>query len=517
MRAEVVVERQTVLYSKRGPVARVLLNRPEVINAYNLRMRDELFETMEAVRDDPDVRVVLLGGAGSRGFCAGADLTEFGSAPSQVIARSVRWERDVWGLFLQIEKPLVVALHGHVIGSGVEIACLCDVRIAADDALFRMPEVALGMVPAAGGTQTLPRAVGVGSALETLLTGRAIPRRGGAGPGPRAPGGPETRSGRDGGPSRAADSRPCAGGRVRRQVGAPIRYADAPGRRTRPRKASGGPAFQGAPRSSPVNTTELLAISSAIVPHRPAIVFEGRTMTYADLHARVDRLANALAELGLTAGDRVAMLQVNSPEHVETYFAAAKLDAVYVPLNFRSRAGELRQVIDDARPRVLIVGRQYVDVARELMDGVESLERCVALEAPVAGWSFYDEMIASASDEERFPQADGGDSHRHHVHRRDHRASQGRDAGPRLLLVLCVVQRRSRRPGGRRAQHTDGPHVPRRRTAGVDGRRLRRAHPGDTTAVPAEGVDVPGGVGAGGQGHGGSDHAQDAHGPPGLS
>ena len=158
-----------------------------------------------------------------------------------------------------------------------------------------------------------------------------------------------------------------------------------------------------------MNTTELLAISSAIVPHRPAIVFEGRTMTYADLHARVDRLANALAELGLTAGDRVAMLQVNSPEHVEAYFAAAKLDAVYVPLNFRSRAGELRQVIDDARPRVLIVGRQYVDVARELMDGVESLERCVALEAPVAGWSFYDEMIASASDEERYPQADGGD------------------------------------------------------------------------------------------------------------
>ena len=175
MRAEVVVERQTVLYSKMGPVARVLLNRPEVINAYNLRMRDELFHTMEAVRDDPDVRVALLGGAGRRGFCAGADLTEFGSAPSQVIARSVRWERDVWGLFLQIEKPLVVALHGHVIGSGVEIACLCDVRIAADDAVFRMPEVALGMVPAAGGTQTLPRAVGVGPALETLLTGRAIP------------------------------------------------------------------------------------------------------------------------------------------------------------------------------------------------------------------------------------------------------------------------------------------------------------------------------------------------------
>ena len=196
MRAEVVVERQTVLYSKRGPVARVLLNRPEVINAYNLRMRDELFETMEAVRDDPDVRVVLLGGAGSRGFCAGADLTEFGSAPSQVIARSVRWERDVWGLFLQIEKPLVVALHGHVIGSGVEIACLCDVRIASDDAVFRMPRGCAGDGP--GGRRHTDAAAGRGS--------RARPgdpahrprhtRRGGAGPGARAPGGPETGAGR---------------------------------------------------------------------------------------------------------------------------------------------------------------------------------------------------------------------------------------------------------------------------------------------------------------------------------
>ena len=168
------MERDTVLYSKRGAVARVVLNRPEVINAYNVRMRDELFETLEAVRDDPDVRVAVLSGAGERGFCAGADLTEFGTAPSQAVARSVRWERDVWGLFLAVGKPLVAALHGHVIGSGVEMACLCDVRIASEDAVFRMPEAALGMVPAAGGAQTLPRVVGVGPALDVLLTGRAV-------------------------------------------------------------------------------------------------------------------------------------------------------------------------------------------------------------------------------------------------------------------------------------------------------------------------------------------------------
>ena len=168
-------EAEAVLYVKEGPVAHIVLNRPRVINAYNIQMRDELFQVLEAVRDDPDVLAVILRGAGDRGFCAGADLSEFGTAPSQVVARSVRWERDVWGLFLSIRKPLVAQLHGYVIGSGVEIACLCDIRIASEDAVFSMPEVALGMVPAAGGTQTLPRTIGVGHALEALLTGRRVP------------------------------------------------------------------------------------------------------------------------------------------------------------------------------------------------------------------------------------------------------------------------------------------------------------------------------------------------------
>ena len=168
------MDQPTVLYSKTGAVAHVVLNRPEVINAYDVRMRDDLFQTLEAVRDDPEVLSAVLSGAGDRGFCAGADLTEFGTAPSQATARSVRWERDVWGLFLEIEKPLVAALHGHVIGSGVEMACLCDVRIASEDAVFRMPEAALGMIPAAGGTQTLFRVVGLGHALDMMLSGRAV-------------------------------------------------------------------------------------------------------------------------------------------------------------------------------------------------------------------------------------------------------------------------------------------------------------------------------------------------------
>ena len=163
-----------MLYSKSGAVAHIVLNRPRVMNAYNVQMRDDLFFTLEAVRDDPDVRVAVISGAGERAFCAGADLTEFGTAPSQIIARQVRWERDIWGLFLSLRKPLIAAMRGYVIGSGVEIACLCDIRIAADDAQFALPEVALGMIPAAGGTQTLRRVVGASRALEMVLSNRRV-------------------------------------------------------------------------------------------------------------------------------------------------------------------------------------------------------------------------------------------------------------------------------------------------------------------------------------------------------
>ena len=167
-------EAPSILYSKDGAVAGITLNRPKVINALNMQMRDDLFQALEAVRDDAEVRAAVIRGAGARGFCAGADLTEFGTAPSQAVARRARWERDLWGLFTEIRKPVVAAMHGHVLGAGVEMACLCDIRIASDDALFGVPEVALGMVPAAGGTQTLPRVVGQAAALDMLLAGRRM-------------------------------------------------------------------------------------------------------------------------------------------------------------------------------------------------------------------------------------------------------------------------------------------------------------------------------------------------------
>ena len=164
---------QTIQYEKVGAVASIGLDRPRVHNAYNTVMRDELFEALEAVRDDTDVRSVVISGQGNS-FCAGADLTEFGAAPSMVIAREARWSRDLWSQFLNIGKPLLASIHGHCIGSGLEMAMLCDIRVAAVNALFAMPEVKLGLIPAAGGTQTLPRLLGVPNSLHFLLTGESV-------------------------------------------------------------------------------------------------------------------------------------------------------------------------------------------------------------------------------------------------------------------------------------------------------------------------------------------------------
>lgn len=163
---------EVIIYEKQEGTAYVTLNRPEALNAYNIKMRDELYEVLGAIRDDSDIEVVILKGAGEKAFCAGADLTEFLTAPPPVMARQARFDRDVWGRFLSIDKPFIAAMHGYVLGSGIEMALCCDIRLASDDAQFGLPEPGLGIIPAAGGSQTLPRTIGQAAALEMLLSGR---------------------------------------------------------------------------------------------------------------------------------------------------------------------------------------------------------------------------------------------------------------------------------------------------------------------------------------------------------
>lgn len=165
---------ETILYEKKDVLAYVTLDRPHALNAYSVAMRDDLFEVLSAIQADDEVRVVVFKGAGDKAFCAGADLKEFLTAPSTVKARDVRALRDLWKLFLSTPQPLIAALHGYVLGSGIEIALFCDLRIAAEDVVFGFPEVGLGILPGAGGTQTLPRIMGLAGSLDMLLTGRRL-------------------------------------------------------------------------------------------------------------------------------------------------------------------------------------------------------------------------------------------------------------------------------------------------------------------------------------------------------
>lgn len=165
---------ETVIFENDRSIAFVTLNRPKALNIYNMKMRDELFQIAGAIKEDNEIRVVIFKGAGDKAFCAGADLTEFLTAPSPIIARQVRWERDLWGLLLSLPQPMIAALHGFVLGSGIEIALTCDLRIASEDAKFGLPEMGLGVIPAAGATQTVPRIIGRAPALQMLLEGRMV-------------------------------------------------------------------------------------------------------------------------------------------------------------------------------------------------------------------------------------------------------------------------------------------------------------------------------------------------------
>jgi len=163
---------ETVIYEKADGIASITLNRPGQLNAYNVRMRDELFEVLGAVIDDPDAGVVILKAAGEKAFCAGADLSEFLTAPPPVFARQARFARDIWQRFINVPQPVIAALHGYVLGSGIEMSLCCDIRLCTEDARFGLPEPGLGIIPAAGGSQTLPRTIGQAAALEFLLSGR---------------------------------------------------------------------------------------------------------------------------------------------------------------------------------------------------------------------------------------------------------------------------------------------------------------------------------------------------------
>jgi len=165
---------KTLLYEKKDNVGVLTVNRPDKLNALSNELTEELLQFLEQVEKDVDLRVLVITGAGEKAFVAGADIKE-------LVERDAVKGRDVsrfrQALFARIENlpiPVIAAVNGYALGGGLELALACNIRIASEKAQFGAPEVKLGIIPGDGGTQRLPRLVGLGRAMELVLTGDFI-------------------------------------------------------------------------------------------------------------------------------------------------------------------------------------------------------------------------------------------------------------------------------------------------------------------------------------------------------
>ncbi len=149
-----------------------------------------------------------------------------------------------------------------------------------------------------------------------------------------------------------------------------------------------------------MNTTEFLSIATAICPEKIATHFEGKLYTFSQLNDRINRLANALLKLGISKGDRVAMLQVNCNQCVETYFAVAKLGAIYMPLNFRVKGPELTYMLNNSEANTLFVGERYIDLVTSTSSGLTSVQHFISIESKRNGMLYYEDMLSSSPAEE---------------------------------------------------------------------------------------------------------------------
>ena len=149
-----------------------------------------------------------------------------------------------------------------------------------------------------------------------------------------------------------------------------------------------------------MNTTDFLNIATAICPDKNAIVFEDKRYTFSQLTERVNRLANGLLKLGVRKGDRVAFLQVNCNQCVETYFAVAKIGAIYLPLNFRTKEKELSYMLNTAEAETLIVGERYIPLIASVSSELKTLKNNISLEQKHDDMLYYEDIISSSPADE---------------------------------------------------------------------------------------------------------------------
>jgi enoyl-CoA hydratase len=165
---------KTLLYKKEDQIGILTINRPDKLNAISNELTRELKDLLNKIEDDEDLRILVITGAGEKAFVAGADIQELVERDAKMGRRVSRERQEVFSRIEDLPVPVIGAVNGYALGGGLEIALACSIRICSDNAQFGAPEVKLGIIPGDGGTQRLPRLIGLGRAMEMILTGDFI-------------------------------------------------------------------------------------------------------------------------------------------------------------------------------------------------------------------------------------------------------------------------------------------------------------------------------------------------------
>jgi enoyl-CoA hydratase/carnithine racemase len=168
------MEDKVLLVEEHDGIAILTLNRPEVMNSFNLALLHALKEQIEALKFITNIRVVIITGSGQKAFCAGADLKERTTYSEPQVKTFIFTIRNLFTSIENLNKPVIAAINGVALGGGTELALACDIRIASMNALMGLTETRLAIIPGAGGTQRLPRLIGRGKAKELIFTGRRV-------------------------------------------------------------------------------------------------------------------------------------------------------------------------------------------------------------------------------------------------------------------------------------------------------------------------------------------------------
>lgn len=165
---------KTLIYEKKENIGLLTINRPDKLNAISNELTSELSQLLGEIENDEELRVLIITGAGDKAFVAGADIKELVDRDAKIGRRVSRERQEIFSRIENLQIPVIGAINGYALGGGLEIALACSIRVCSEKAQFGAPEVKLGIIPGDGGTQRLPRLVGLGRAMEMILTGDFI-------------------------------------------------------------------------------------------------------------------------------------------------------------------------------------------------------------------------------------------------------------------------------------------------------------------------------------------------------